>query len=242
MAVYNGQKYIFEQLNSILKQLSPGDEVIISDNCSTDSILDVIKSIKDSRIAIYSFCNKSPVLNFENALSKSSGEYIFLSDQDDIWEENKVQVILELLNKYDTVISDCTVIDEKNNILFDSFFKIMHSKKGLFKNYYKPSFLGCCMAFRRSILIKSLPFPPNIPMHDWWIALISEMFGKTYYLQEKLVRYRRHTSNATATTGQSQYGIKYKILFRLILFYYLFIRYMSVKVFNKNYKNVILNK
>jgi glycosyltransferase involved in cell wall biosynthesis len=118
MATRNGEKYIKQQLSSILKQLSKNDEVIISDDSSTDNTIDIIKSFEDKRIKIYAN-NKfySPVYNFENALLRSTGDIIFLSDQDDIWEDKKIRVMYELLKRYDLVVSDCTIIDRKGKVL-----------------------------------------------------------------------------------------------------------------------------
>ena len=99
IATYNGEKYIREQLDSILPQLGLDDEVIISDDSSTDNTLKIIEEYNDCRIKIFSN-NKfySPILNFENALKKAQGDFIFLSDQDDIWKSNKVEVVMKYLN------------------------------------------------------------------------------------------------------------------------------------------------
>ncbi|MEK5777350.1 glycosyltransferase, partial [Acinetobacter nosocomialis] len=96
LATYNGEKYIVEQLTSILSQLSPTDEVIISDDHSTDETLLLIKSLNDPRIKIITNeLGKGYTKNFENAINHSSGDYIFLSDQDDVWVENKVELMMK---------------------------------------------------------------------------------------------------------------------------------------------------
>lgn len=100
MTTYNGEKYISVQLDSILKQLSENDEVIISDDSSTDRTVDVIKNFKDKRIKLYEDNHfHSPIFNFENALEKASGDIIFLSDQDDVWLDNKVKIMTGLDRK-----------------------------------------------------------------------------------------------------------------------------------------------
>ena len=112
IATYNGEKYIFEQISSILSQLGKDDEVIISDDGSTDDTIKIIESICDNRVRLLINNGKHGfVSNFEKALMKSKGDFIFLSDQDDIWKSNKVQVVLKSLNKYDLVVHDADLID-----------------------------------------------------------------------------------------------------------------------------------
>jgi len=123
IATYNGEKYIKEQLTSILIQLEDTDEIIISDDSSTDQTVEIIKSLDDKRISIFEHqIFKSHVYNFENALKHAKGDYIFLADQDDIWLPGKINKTLSLLQNNDLVLSDAIVVDENENILFESFF------------------------------------------------------------------------------------------------------------------------
>src|SRR5579871_1607034 len=105
MATYNGERYILKQLQSIISQLSENDEIVISDDSSTDNTINIIKSFNDSRIRLYEN-NKfgSPIFNLENALKHAKNDFIFLSDQDDLWESNKVKTLVEKLNQYDLVL------------------------------------------------------------------------------------------------------------------------------------------
>ena len=218
IATYNGEKYICQQLRSILGQIGESDEIIISDDSSSDRTVEIIKTFDDKRIRLLEnnrFHN--PAYNFENTLEKATGDIIFLSDQDDIWLENKVKIMTGLLQKYELVVSDCIVINENEDILQESFFKIRGSKKGLLNNFLKNSYMGCCMAFNRRILDIALPFPDNLPMHDMWIGMIGELYGKTYFCDQKLVKYRRHEHSVSPTFGPSPYTIKDKISLRLNL-------------------------
>ena len=216
MTSYNGEKYIKKQIDSILSQLSKSDELIISDDSSTDDTVDIIKKIKDDRIFLLENNTfKSPVYNLENALNNANGDLIFLSDQDDIWIENKVDVMKQYLEVYDLVVSDCSIIDENEIELYNSFFYLRKTKPGFVKNLFKNSYLGCCMAFNNKILEKAVPFPSNIPMHDIWLGAVGEVFGKTYFCAEKLLKYRRHGDNVSPTTEKSRYSINQKIGFRL---------------------------
>lgn len=230
IATYNGEKYIKDQLDSILVQLHTDDEIIISDDSSTDKTIEIIKSFNDKRIVLYENQKfKSPIFNFENSLTYASGDYIFLSDQDDIWVPNKVKVMKEFLVNFDLVLSDTDIIDSNGNIQKKSFYQINGSKKGLVRNIVKNSYLGCTMAFNQKILQRSLPFPKDIAMHDWWIGLIAELYGKTYFIDEKLIHYRRHGSNASPAGESSHYSFSKKISFRLIMIKNLILRYLKCK-------------
>ncbi|PTB96810.1 alpha-L-Rha alpha-1,3-L-rhamnosyltransferase [Marivirga lumbricoides] len=216
LASYNGENYIEEQINSILCQLDNGDELIISDDSSTDNTVEIIKNLEDNRIVLLVDQKfKSPIFNFENALNYCNGDFIFLSDQDDKWRENKVEVTLKYLNDYDLVVSDCQIINENDEIINESFFALNGSKEGLLKNIVKNSYLGCCMAFKRRVLEKALPFPDLLPMHDWWLGLIGEIYYKTFFASEKLIYYRRHQNNASSTSDKSSNNIFKKLNFRI---------------------------
>lgn len=209
---YNGEKYIAEQLYSILPQLSKNDEVIISDDSSTDQTVEIIRSIGDHRIIILEDNHfSSPIYNLENALRYSTGDVIFLSDQDDIWMPTKVEELVKLLKIYDCVVSDAVVVDKNKNVISTSFMELNNSKSGLINNIIKNGFLGCCMAFNRKILDRALPFPVPIPMHDTWIGLIAEKYGKTYFIRKPLICYRRHGENASPTAEKSRYSLLRKL-------------------------------
>lgn len=215
---YNGDDYIEEQMRSIICQLGKNDEIIISDDSSNDKTIEKIKSFNDCRIKIFENQKfKSPIFNLENALRHASNEYIFLSDQDDIWFPDKIEIMMKYLKNYDLVVSDAMIIDKEGKVIGESFFKINKSKSGLIKNIIKNSYLGACMAFNRKVLEKALPFPKDIPMHDWWIGLVAEACCKVFFLNQPLVYYRRHDTNFSSTCGKSRYNLTKKINFRYIL-------------------------
>ncbi len=220
IATFNGAEYIRAQLDSILPQLSPDDEVIISDDSSTDNTISIVRSFNDGRIRIYENNKfKSPVFNFENAIKFSSGEYIFLSDQDDIWTNDKVKVMMMELDRYELVVSDCFITDKDLNIILPSMFGINKSGSGIIRNSIKNAYLGCCMAFNRKILDKCLPFPKDIPMHDIWIGMVADAFYRTSFIHEKLVYYRRHGGNSVQWKNKpvSVYSFGKKMMFRWVI-------------------------
>ena len=227
IATYNGEKYIKEQLNSILNQISENDEVIISDDHSTDDTIKIAKEIGDDRIKIYyNPIEKGYAKNFENAIKKSIGDIIFLSDQDDVWLENKVQITMSYLKTYDLVISDATHVNEFLETTIGSHFKISKMKSGFLRHLLKPSYIGACMAFKRRILKKALPFPENSKYcaHDYWLTLIGEFYYKVGLIEQELILYRRHDSNASPAGKKSPNSFLKKITIRIYSITQLFLR------------------
>ena len=201
MATYNGEKYIKEQIDSILENLKENDEIVISDDGSTDDTLNIIKHYNDSRIKIINGPKKGVKKNFENAIKNTKGKYIFLSDQDDIWEKNKIDSVLKAFDEKDIslVVHDAKVFDsDTKEILYESFFSFRNSGNGILKNWIKNTYIGCCIAFKSTIKEKILPIPNNIEMHDQWIGIVNELkAGKSLFIEEKLLRYRRHSDNVS---------------------------------------------
>lgn len=224
IATFNGERFIKEQIVSILSQLKPHDEIIISDNNSEDLTLPIIKSINDSRIKIYNCNSLSIVKNFENALLHSSGDYIFLSDQDDIWLDGKVKSMENLLNDADLIMSDGYVVNESLIRSGLSIYDVTQPRYGTIRNLLRNSFTGCCMAFNRKILDAALPFPDLLPMHDWWLGLVAQSVGQIKIIPDKLILYRRHNLNASTLTTKSRRTLSDKIAMRVRLFIYVFRR------------------
>ena len=221
MATYNGEKYIKEQLSSILSQLSEKDEIIVSDDSSTDKTVEIIESFQDKRIKILKNNKfRQPNLNFENALKYSKGDIIFLSDQDDVWIETKVEIILNQLKKYDLIVSDAFITNEKLNITNESLFSEVNSNRGILKNIIKNTYYGCCMAFKRKVLKKALPFPKTREIgHDLWLGIIADRYFKVKFLKEKLIYFRRH-ENTLTTIKKSKRRLIVKLLGRVKVLYY----------------------
>lgn len=218
MATYNGEKYIKEQLDSILSQLSACDEIIISDDGSNDNTINIIKSFNDSRIRLLhhksvlgsSFIKATR--NFEHALMHAKGDYIFLSDQDDIWKNNKVKVSLRYLQEYICIKSDIEILNGKDKIV-----KVKKIKNTLLGNIITLPFRGCCMAFRRELLHWILPIPNGVLVHDAWIGCLACMVGKCKSIDESLLFYRIHSNNVSV--GNVNNSFCFKLQYRTILLY-----------------------
>ena len=223
IATFNGAKYIEAQLTSILNQLGKDDEVIVSDDSSTDNTIEVIRQFNDNRIKIYTGnAFKSPILNFEHAISKATGKYIFLSDQDDEWAPNKIATLLPLLDNKMMVASHFTFIDQHSNPIASKIRS--QPSKSFMRNFIKPTIPGCCMGFTDELQKKILPFPKGIAMHDWWITLIAGANNQIVITTEPLTRIRRHETNYSSTGSKSNFslwqkiGMRYFILKKLLLY------------------------
>lgn len=202
MATYNGSRYIERQLRSILCQLAQADEVILVDDHSSDATLDVVEKVGDRRIKIYrNEFNEGVIRTFERAIKLASGDIIFLSDQDDIWYPEKVKEFMEIFDScpdVTLVLSDAKIINDVDEVVAESFFKGLGKfSPGIWHNITKNKYMGCTMAFRRSMVDKLLPFPEGIPMHDVWIGCINSMYGTPYFLDMPVMAYRRHSYNAS---------------------------------------------
>ena len=232
MATHNGEKYIKEQLDSILCQLYPEDEVVISDDGSTDSTLEIIEGYKDSRIKIYRMMHPHKdmkshyyvTMNFENALKQAKGDYIFLSDQDDVWMPNKVDVCMEALQNHDMVLHNLQCVDGDllplNRNIYNNSFRPKNYLMRRGKHY------GCALAFRRELLHYILPFPNKLVLHDYWIGIIGETFGGIEFLDELLTKYRIHGTN-TSGNSQKNNSMLYKLSYRLYTMWNIFKRVIA---------------
>lgn len=203
MAAYNGEKYLNDQINSIICQLSSRDELIISLDPSKDTSREIIQSFcsKDARIKMIAGPGRGVIRNFANALEHCQNDIIFLADQDDVWLPGKINNVKRVFEEHgdiNVVLHDAFIVNENLDVLSNSFFEGRKCKLGVLNNIIRNSYMGCCMAFRGELLKYILPFPDNLPMHDQWIGLVGEIMGKNYLLEKKLIYYRRHGDNVSS--------------------------------------------
>ncbi len=238
MAAYNGARFIREQIDSILPQLGAEDELIVSDDGSTDGTLEILAeyAAADARVKVLRH-EKNPAYakikhsrnfyyatdNFENALRHAKGDYIFLSDQDDVWRNDKVGKMLPFLDEYDCVMSNNQIIDSAGNPLNFFWGEKPPFGESVFVNLKRTPFLGCCMAFSRRAMDYILPFPQNLICHDLWMGCLCAHRKSLLFLQEPLHNYRYHENSVSpSVTANSKnpllFRIKYRIAF-LIQFY-----------------------
>lgn len=198
MAVYNGETYVTDQLDSILQQLGEKDEVVVSDDGSTDHTPEIIRSYAaaDRRIRFVNGPGLGIKQNIAHAIAQTKGVYIFLADQDDVWMPHKVERVLNEFQekKCHVVIHDCIVTNaDLQQVIYPSFFDYRGYGAGMWRNIWKNKYIGCCMAIRRELLPYILPIPDDIQMHDQWIGVINDKHrGGCGVLKEPLLYYRRH--------------------------------------------------
>lgn len=237
MATYNGEKFIKKQLDSILHQLKEDDEIVISDNDSSDDTIKIIKSYNDKRIRILSYkCDREKLTtklrrdknitnNFENALRYCRGDIIFFSDQDDVWFDTKVIEQLPLLDKYELVMSNATLIDGEENITREKLYDKNPLRRGILSFRAR----GCLTAVTRKLVEKALPFPKTVFSHDLWLTTLAEYRHSFYFLDKQLVYHRRGIGNASFDiTQKSTNSLAFKIYYRIELLIDGFIRFLRI--------------
>lgn len=214
LATYNGEAFLHEQIDSILLQLEPNDQLIVSDDGSSDGTLSILQSYGD-RLTIISTARIGGVVqNFSRVLAVATGDYIALADQDDVWLPGRIDMIRAALASHDLVQLNGEVVDShlapKNMTVFQS----VNVRPGLLQNFLKNSFVGCNMAFRREVKDFIMPMPKNIPWHDWYIGLAAEAFFEVKRIDTISMLYRRHGDNFSETGGKSRYSTTKKFMMR----------------------------
>lgn len=222
VCTYNGEAYIEEQINSILNQSVKVDEIIIGDDGSVDNTLFIIeKLLKDSKIRYKVIRNKMNLgyrKNFENAILNTTGQIVFLCDQDDIWMENKVEVMLAHFTDNPQCLlcfSNAYLVNEELEKLPLSLWDGVHYNKNrnkflswweLFLSGYYVT--GATMAIRKELFDKAYPFS-NIWQHDGWLAMYAAIYNGIEEEPMKLIKYRQHGNNQIG--ADACYTIKGKI-------------------------------
>ena len=200
MAAYHGERYIGEQIRSILSELRPGDELLVSDDAPGGETERIVRAIAQTDARVQYLCGegKGVVRNFEHVLSAATGDVLFLSDQDDVWLPGKVEAVLrEIGNGACLVVHDARITDESLQVTAPSFFALRGSRPGFLHNFLRNGYMGCCMALTRPVLARALPFPPDLPMHDQWLGLTAERCGRVCFLRQPYLLYRQHGGNVT---------------------------------------------
>lgn len=213
LCTYNGEKYLPEQLESILQQTVPVHEIVVCDDGSRDNTLAVLREFAEKAffpIRIFqNETNLGSTRNFEKCLSLCEGEIIFLCDQDDIWRADRVEKQAAYLRKnpgIDAVFSNAIIIDDDSRptqaTIWDEIeftenpqrrWKSGKAHEILFGGFVVT---GATLALRRSCLPRLMPFPVHVPklIHDAWIALVLSLEKKIDFINEPLISYRMHDS------------------------------------------------
>ena len=214
LATYNGCKFIVEQLESVVCQLNPGDEVVVADDGSSDGTVAELAAF-EPWVRIISVERVGGVVkNFEIVISAAVGDAIVLCDQDDIWLPGRINLIRRALAENDLVVLNGQVVDANAVSRGVTIFESVDMRAGFLANLAKNSFIGCCMAFRRSLRDRVLPFPAGVPWHDWYIGLVAEWIGRVERIDEITLLYRRHGGNFSPTGEKSSNTLWRKLAMR----------------------------
>ena len=210
ITTYNGTKYLRMQLDSILYQTVPASEIVVCDDCSTDDTWDILCMYAQKYPIFKIFRNEKNVgflQNFEKAIQLCTGDYIALSDQDDIWHPNHLQLLINGLgNKY-LAVGDAELIDSFGDRLGYNlsycenldFIPQDDSDKAYFILFYRNPYQGASMLFRKEFLDKALPLPNGVPCHDMWFSLLACFYGGLEPIKETVTFYRRHNQTITGS-------------------------------------------
>ena len=229
MATYNGEKYIAEQIDSILRQTYKNIELIICDDCSTDKTIDILKKYEKNYNNIKLYLNNSNIglnKNFEKAIKLCNGEYIAISDQDDIWNDDKIEVLLNNIGNNDLICSKKIDIDDNNTILpdihamsFEFAKRFKYDELNFLNIFFVDIVWGCTSLIKKEFLLKCLPFPASeIIYYDHWICIAAFVKKTLKYLDIATIKHRIHQNNLTRNLFRGNRYIKwFKNLNKIII-------------------------
>ena len=221
LPTYNGEKYLGILIDSIMNQTYSDTRIIIRDDGSRDNTLNIAKTYRerfpDKFFIIEDNLGNQGTSGSNNILIKYvASDYFMFCDQDDIWEPNKIEECLKVMNSLERenpgkpilVCSDAICFDENENITADSFYK---SQKffDVTDSYHKMLALNIVQgatALMNKKVLDYVKFIPSDLFHDWWVAIITCYYGKVFYVHKPLLRYRQHLSNVV---GANQVGFNY---------------------------------
>ncbi|GAB6615910.1 glycosyltransferase family 2 protein [Bacillus cereus] len=223
LATYNGERFIQEQLDSLLAQSYENWKIIIRDDGSSDNTLGIVgEFIKKhgDRIELIDDGDKGlgPSGNFARLLENSTAQYIMFCDQDDVWKEDKIKLTFEKMKEIENngykdkpilVHTDLEVVNKELETVADSMFQYQNLNSNfvnLNNLLTQNNVTGCTTMINESLKEKALPISKNAMMHDWWLALVASAFGKIGFVSNSTIKYRQHGGN---DTGAKQYSFSY---------------------------------
>ncbi len=236
---YNGERYIRSQLESILNQLSPSDRVIVSDDGSTDSTVDIIREVSEESAAaveVFFGPGQGVVQNFFHGISRTTAGYVLLSDQDDIWLSDKLHLFRERMMEVDfphLIFSDAVVWYPESDSGRKSFWVSQNISpehaKSLSSALFRNCVQGASMALNRS-LVSSLEYQEDIVMFDWWCALVACAQGLVDFVPNATLLYRQHDSNQIGLNMNRSISDSWEASKRIVRQVLLFERCYSAKL------------
>lgn len=219
LATYNGGRFLVPLLESLLKQSHVKFKLLVSDDGSSDDTNLILSNYEKSypeRIQRLPFrsCHGA-CANFAYLMQSTTADYVFLADQDDVWDADKMiftlSAMLELENVYGKgtpllVHTDLRVVDKDLNLISTSFLRFMRLRSDRFgfnDLLLQNAITGCALLANRALIERALPIPSAAAMHDWWLGLVASAFGTVVFLNRPTIAYRQHDSNTVGATGWS---------------------------------------
>jgi glycosyltransferase involved in cell wall biosynthesis len=193
LATYNGSAYIGNFLESLLLQGNVNIHLIVGDDGSQDDTIKIIEGFRNrfASFQLHRFDRIGPSNNFMKLLGLCKSEYMAFADQDDIWEEGRLEEALVELN---SKLNPCLIVSPLINL--ETSKRILQIEPKAPKNLMQNSIHGCSLIFNRQLAELVLKAnPTRIKMHDWWTVLVASTFGMIVYSSKKHVKYRIHDDN-----------------------------------------------
>lgn len=238
MATFNGARFVREQVESILRELDETDELVIVDDASTDDTVAVVRKIGDTRIQLWERdTNRGPVTSFEEAIGYARGQFILLSDQDDVWIPGRVRVMLEALGRSDVVAGNFIISGQE--VSTNWRLRARDSGKGLRNTASlilgRRPYFGSAMGFRVELRETLLPIPGVVEAHDHWLAFVGNLAGRLSHVEEPVLVRRLHGRNLTSARRRSLGPVALTRLRMLLQVLIIVVRCMrSRKTYNAN--------
>jgi glycosyltransferase involved in cell wall biosynthesis len=214
LATYNGAEHLREQVDSIVAQLLPGDELLVADDASKDETLSILRGYEPVLSLVATDRAGGVVANFSRLLVAATGDIVVFSDQDDVWLPGRLERIRWELLSADMVQLDGVIVDADLHPSGNTISSVIGVRSGFCQNLWRNSFVGCCLAFRRRTFLDAWPLPRYIHMHDWYLGLIATLFGKITRVPEVYLLYRRHGNNASTTGEKTKFSRMHQLVNR----------------------------
>lgn len=210
MATYNGAKYLSEQINSILNQTVAPNEIIIVDDCSTDGTWTILQQYAQQYNQIKLYRNAQNIggcQSFNKAIMQCSGDYIALSDQDDVWLPEKLSILVTEIGDNLLIHSDAVIVDESLNVISNTFKKGLINKHSLVDYLMSNAVTGCTCMFSKDLVTLSFPITAEFYIHDHFISIIAGIFGTVKYIDKPLIKYRQHQNSQIGIDNDANYQV-----------------------------------
>ena len=230
VATFNGEKYVGEQLDSLLNQTRPPDRILIHDDCSTDATPEILARYQTDHpdlieVVVNPSNSGGSARNFMSMMTVERDDYLMLCDQDDVWLPDKIQLSLDKITQMEAtwgagtpclMHSDLTVVDEDlapDAYSFRESTFADYSRTTLRDQIIQNTATGCTIMYNRALADLITCAPDHMVMHDWWISLIAAAFGHMGHIDDRTILYRQHRSNQIGATDMRTWRYKLSRLF-----------------------------